>query len=73
VYVFWLKFKSDLLHVLPFPYLPTYSSPQHVGQNKDCYAGIYSLYSYSIYSFMFCVSNALKRKDIGTTHYCFKK
>jgi len=22
---------------------------------------------------MFCVSNILKRKDTGTTHYCFKK
>ena len=35
VYVFWLKFKNDLLHVLPFPYLPTYSSPQYVRQNKN--------------------------------------
>jgi hypothetical protein len=58
-----------LLYVLPFPYLPTYSSSQYVEKNKNCYAGIYSLYSH----IMFCVSNILKRKDTGTIHYCFKK
>jgi hypothetical protein len=55
-----------LSYVLPFPYLPTYSSPQYVKQNKNCYAGIYSLYSYYIHSFMFCVPNILKIKDTGT-------